>query len=76
MVGVVGFRAVLLGVSCPPLAWRGCPDEVKPSEGDRCRVGLDEGEGVARLRLDIDADHIEPGAMQSHRCATGTAEQV
>ena len=35
-----------------------------------------ELERVARLRVDVDADHVEPGAVVSHRSATGAAEQV
>jgi hypothetical protein len=44
-------------------------------ENDEC-VGSDELKRVVRLRLDIDADHIEPGPVVAHRRSAGAAEQV
>src|SRR6266542_137118 len=59
-----------------PLAgWAGV-DGVEPVERERERVGLVELEREAGLRLDIDADDVEPGAVVARGCATGTAEQV
>lgn len=60
------------------LAWRRRPDEIEQREieGRPQRIGLDEAERVARLRLDIDADHVEAGTMQPHRRAAGLAEQI
>src|SRR5580765_3426793 len=39
-------------------------------------VLLCELERVVRLRLDVDADHVEPGAVVAHGRAAGAAEQV
>jgi hypothetical protein len=36
----------------------------------------DEGERVVGVRLDVDADHVEAGAVVTHRTATGAREQV
>jgi hypothetical protein len=60
------------------LARRRSPDEIKLGQLNRRpgRVALDKLEGVIRLRLDIDADHIEARAVQAHRCAATTTEQI
>jgi hypothetical protein len=39
-------------------------------------ISLDELEGVTRLRIDIDANDIEPGLMVSHCGTASAAEQV
>ena len=51
-------------------------DGVEPVERIRHRVGLVERERVVRLRVDVDADDVEPGAVVADRRAAGTAEQV
>src|SRR5260370_42171086 len=60
------------------LARRARADQIERAEieGRLQRVGLHEGERVARLALDIDASDIETGAAQAHRRPTGAAEQV
>ena len=45
------------------LARRACVDGVEAAEWIGERVGLVELERVVRLRLDVHADHIEPGAV-------------
>lgn len=47
-----------------------------PFRIERQNVRLDELERVSRLRLDIDADHIEPSLMIAHARAASAAEQV
>ena len=54
------------------LAWMAS----KPSSGIRQRVGLVELERVVRLRIDVHADHLEPGPVVAHGRAAGAAEQV
>jgi hypothetical protein len=44
----------------------------RPGQG----VALVEFEGVAGLRVDVDADHVEPGPVVAHGRAAGAAEQV
>ena len=39
-------------------------------------IGLEEGERVIGLRLDVDADHRKPGPVIAFRRAAGAAEQV
>ena len=51
-------------------------DGVEAVQRERQRVGLVELEGVPRLRLDIHAHHLEPGAVVAHARSTGTAEEV
>ncbi len=40
------------------------------------RVALVELEGVVRLWLDVDADHVEARTVVAHACAASPAEQV
>ena len=58
------------------LAWRAGVDRVEPVERIRGRVRLVELERVVGLRLDVDADDVEPGAVVAHRRAAGAAEQI
>jgi hypothetical protein len=62
----------------PEMSERGAADEVEILEPERRpeRVGPDEREGVVRLRLDIDADNLEAGAMQPHAGAARLAEEI
>ena len=66
------------------LARRGCVDgveagPVKPPLIGCCteelkRVRLDEPERVVRLRRNVHADHLEPGAVVAHRRAARATE--
>ena len=39
-------------------------------------VGLVEFERIVGLRVNVDADHVEPGLVIAHSGTTGTTEQV
>jgi hypothetical protein len=51
------------------------PRRAVPSE-PRERITLVELEGVVRLRLEVDADHLEPGAVIANRAAASATEEV
>src|SRR5262245_35825266 len=40
------------------------------------RVGLLKPERVVRLRLDVDADHVEADGLVAHRGTAGAAEEI
>src|ERR1041384_3802258 len=58
------------------LARRARPDKVVACERKRERVGLDEAEGIARLRLEIDAGYFEAGAVEAHGGPASAAEEI
>jgi hypothetical protein len=58
------------------LARRARPYEIEAVERERERVGLNEGERISRLRLDIDADDFEPCTVQAHARTASAAKQI
>jgi hypothetical protein len=60
------------------LTRRAGPYEVRSGEVNRWpkRIALNEGERVARLRPDIDADYIEARSVQTHARAASPAEEI
>ena len=40
------------------------------------RIALVELERVVRLRVDVHANHLEPGPVVTHRSATSAAEEI
>lgn len=51
-------------------------DGVEPGELELECVGPVELERVVGLRVDVDADDLEPGAVVAHGTSAGAAEQV
>jgi len=52
------------------------PNEIELPQIERWThgVALDKPKRISRLPLEIEADHVEAGAMQSHGCTTSAAE--
>jgi hypothetical protein len=40
------------------------------------RIGLDKEEWVARLRLDVDSNHVESCSVVSHRSPSSATEEI
>jgi hypothetical protein len=57
-----------------PMERRARSQSVEPIQRKRDRVGLVKRERIARLRIDVYADNLKPGAMQSHRNPTRPAK--
>lgn len=68
--------SLLFGDRAVRLARRAGVDRVEPVERERERVRLVELERVAWLRVEVDADDVESGAVVADRAAAGAAEQV
>src|SRR5205823_4469292 len=60
------------------LAWRTSMNGVERREIHRRvqSIALDEPKRIARLRLDVDANHVETGAVITDRATASAAEQV
>jgi len=71
-VGVLS-RVLCHGVA---LAWRTSPNEIEDGKikGWPERVTLHEAERIARLRPNIDTNHVKPSPVQPHASTASTAK--